>query len=115
MAKAVQITLTDEERAELEARAAKLTLAHRDVQRAKIVLLAAQGLSNTEIAARLDMSAKVVGQWRRRFADKRLDGLRDEARPGRPGRFPPGGSHRGQSRRLRAAGRGRPALAALDG
>ena len=54
MARAADITLSDEERRELETRAAKLTLAYRDVQRARIVLYAAEGMSNAEIAARLE-------------------------------------------------------------
>lgn len=84
-------------------RAAKLTLPYRDVQRAKLVLYAADGLSNTEIAARLEMCSKVVGQWRRRFAAHRLVGLADQARSGRPRRFPPGADRRGQGGRVRAA------------
>src|SRR3954468_23706127 len=64
MASAVEITLSEEERVELERRAAKLTLAYRDVQRAKIVLYAADGLSNAEIGGRLEVCSKVVGQWR---------------------------------------------------
>src|SRR5215211_7044233 len=59
MASAVEITLSEEERVELERRAAKLTLAYRDVQRAKVVLYAADGLSNAEIAGRLEMCSKV--------------------------------------------------------
>lgn len=113
MARAVEITLTDEERVELETRAAKLTLAYRDVQRAKVVLYAADGLSNAEIASRLEMCSKVVGQWRRRFAQQRLDGLRDQARSGRPRRFSPGAGRRGQGGGVPAAQRRRPAVAAL--
>src|SRR4051812_22474732 len=89
MASAVEITLSEEERVELERRAARLTLAYRDVQRAKIVLSAADGLSNAEIAGRLEVCSKVVGQWRRRFRERRLAGLQDQPRSGRPRRFPP--------------------------
>lgn len=115
MATAAEITLSQQERSELERRAAKLTLPYRDVQRAKLVLYAADGLSNTEIAARLEMCTKVVGQWRRRFAADRLDGLVDQARSGRPRRFPPGADRRGQGGRLRASRPGgRAALAPLS-
>ncbi len=107
MATAVEITLSQQERLVLERRAAKLTLPYRDVQRAKLVLYAADGLSNTEIAARLEMCSKVVGQWRRRFAAHRLVGLADQARSGRPRRFPPGADRRGQGGRVRAARQGR--------
>ncbi|MCA1698866.1 MAG: helix-turn-helix domain-containing protein [Actinobacteria bacterium] len=111
MAAANEITLTEEERVELERRAGKLTLAYRDVQRAKIVLYAAGGLSNVEIAERLEMCSKVVGQWRRRFDADRLDGLSDQPRSGRPGRFSPGPDRRSQGGRVRAAQRGCAAVA----
>jgi hypothetical protein len=111
--RAVDIRLTDEERVELEARAAKLTLAYRDVQRAKIVLYAAEGSSNVEIAARLELSARVVGQWRRRFAEHGLVGLEDRARSGRPRRFSPAAGRRGQGGGVRAVQPGRAAVAAL--
>ena len=103
MASAVRITLGEEERSELERRAGKLTLPYRDVQRAKVVLYAADGLSNVAIAARLGMCSKVVGQWRRRFCEQRLAGLEDQPRSGRPRRFPPGRGRAGQGDRLRAA------------
>src|SRR5512132_174373 len=102
MASAVEITLSEEERSELERRAAKLTLPYRDVQRAKVVLYAAEGLSNVEIAA-LEMCSKIVGQWRRRFHQQRLAGLDDLPRSGCPRRFPPARGRAGQGDRLRAA------------
>jgi len=108
-----QIVLTAEERVELERRAACYTLAHKVVQRAKLVLYAADGLANVEIAARLDTAPEVVGRWRRRFFEERLDGLDDRARCGRPRRFPPGAGRRGEGGRLRAGVRGRTALAPL--
>ena len=52
--------------------------------RAEIVLLAAQGLTNLAIAERLGITRVTVAAWRTRFSDKRLDGLRDEPRPGAP-------------------------------
>jgi DNA-directed RNA polymerase specialized sigma24 family protein len=84
-----RIELSDEERRELERVARAEKLAFQDVQRARIVLYAAEGVTDTEIASRLDTSAGLVGRWRRRFAEHRLEGLRDKARPGRPRRFPP--------------------------
>jgi len=113
MGRAVDISLTDQERRELQARAGKLTLAYRDVQRAKIVLYAADGLCNREIAGRLELCSKVVGQWRRRFAEHRFEGLQDQARSGRPRRFPPGADSRGQGGRVRAAQPGSAVVAAL--
>src|SRR5688572_12170934 len=109
-----EILLSAEERVELERRAGCYTLPHKVVQRAKLVLYAADGLSNVEIAARLDSVPEVVGRWRSRFARERLDGLEDRARSGRPRRFSPAAGGAGQGDRVRAATRsGRPAVALL--
>ena len=62
-----RIQLTREERRELEARARKYTSPYRDVIRARLVLLAARGLSNDVIAARLDTPRQIVSKWRHRF------------------------------------------------
>ena len=59
-------------------------VARADAMRAEIVLLAAQGVSNLAIAERLGITRVTVATWRRRFAEKRLDGLLDEPRPGAP-------------------------------
>lgn len=83
------IVLTPKERAALTKRARKQTLRYREVVRARIVLLAASGLHNDEIAARLDTSREVVGKWRKRFFEERLVGLDERQRPGRPRVFPP--------------------------
>jgi transposase len=83
------IELSAEEHAELEARARTQTLPYRDVMRAKIVLYAAQGLRNDEIAARLDTRREVVSKWRKRFYQHRLAGLEELSRTGRPPAFPP--------------------------
>jgi transposase-like protein len=69
---AYAIVLADQERSELEHRAACYTLPHKRVQRAKLVLYAAGGATNAEIARRLEMNADVVGRWRKRFHDERL-------------------------------------------
>jgi transposase len=81
---AVKIVLSEAERRELGARVRRRKSSHGAARRARIVLLAADGLSNTAIAEKLDLSRLTVGTWRRRFADKRLDGLDDEPRPGAP-------------------------------
>lgn len=52
--------------------------------RARIVLLCASGLQNLEVAEKLEVSEQMVGKWRQRFIDRRLDGLLDEPRPGTP-------------------------------
>ena len=84
-----RITLNREERRELEARARRYTSPYRDVVRAKLVLLAAEGLSNEVIAARLDTPRQIISKWRHRFFDQRLAGLDEEPRGGRPARFSP--------------------------
>ena len=108
-----KIELSEAERVELERRARAEKLPFQDVQRARIVLYAAEGLHDTEIAARLDTSPGLVGRWRRRFAEQRLDGLKDMPRAGRPRRFPPGAGRRRQGGGVRAAGPVRAAAGAL--
>lgn len=83
------IVLTPTERAELKRRARKRTLPYQEVVRAKMVLLAAAGMRNDEIAARLSIRREVVGTWRKRFFAERLAGLEERKRPGRPRSFPP--------------------------
>jgi len=82
------IVLAGADRAELERRARCYTLPYAVVVRAKIVLLAAEGLENTQIAARLGVHVNGVSRWRGRFAREGLGGLADRARPGRPRVFP---------------------------
>jgi transposase len=85
-----KIALSEEEEHELRSRAARYTTPHAEVLRAKVVLLAAAGTTNAEIARRLDCSLRTVSLWRKRFFEERLAGLEDRPRPGRPRRFPPG-------------------------
>ena len=108
-----EIVLSGEERAELERRVACYSLPHKVVQRAKMILYAAEGQSNAEIARRLETAAEVVGRWRKRFFEERLAGLDDRERAGRPRRFPPGRDRAGESDRLSVAARARPAFVAL--
>ena len=84
MAPAVGIELSSDERAQLEAWARRRTSAQALAARSRIVLLAADGLNNTEIAQRLGVHRPMVRKWRGRFAEHRLDGLTDEPRPGQP-------------------------------
>jgi transposase len=83
------LRLSRDERRELEARARKYTLPYRDVVRAKIVLMAAEGLDNDEIAARLDTRREIVSKWRKRFFELGLPGLDERPRGGRPPTFSP--------------------------
>ncbi|MGH3517775.1 MAG: helix-turn-helix domain-containing protein [Haloechinothrix sp.] len=83
------VELTAEQRRELQARARRYTLPYRDVVRARIVLMAADGLDNDEIAARLDTRREIVSKWRKRFFEHGLAGLEELPRGGRPPIFPP--------------------------
>lgn len=91
------ITLSAEERRILEARGRKYTLPYREVIRAKIVLLAAQGLDNEAIGRRLDLPRPIVSKWRQRFFRRRLAGLEELPRGGRPPVFSPSGGRPRQS------------------
>jgi transposase len=79
-----RLDLTGDERAQLEAWTRRRTSAQALAQRSRIVLLAAEGLKNTEVAERLGVHRNMVAKWRSRFLEHRLDGLTDEPRPGRP-------------------------------
>jgi len=91
------IELTSAVREQLERVARKYTSPYRDVIRAKIVLYAAAGLSNDEIAQRLDTPRQIVSKWRKRFYEQGLEGLEEQPRRGRPGRFSPRRRGRDQS------------------
>src|SRR5260370_31145192 len=77
------VNLSSEERQTLESMARKYTSPYCEVTRAKIILLADQGLSDDGIAARLDTPRQIVSKWRKRFALARLPGLEAQPRGGR--------------------------------
>ena len=85
---AVKIVLNPEERKTLEHWARSRTVEVRRAQRARMVLLAAEGLTNEEIARRVGAGRVAVGRWRKRFAQRRLSGIeKDLPRGGRrPGK-----------------------------
>ena len=85
-----KVVLTDGERQALREVAAKYTSPYYKVVRAKVVLLAAEGFQNSQIAHRLELPRQIVSKWRKRFCEERLAGLEDRPRRGRPGVFPPG-------------------------
>lgn len=78
------LALTTDERAILDSWARRRTTAQAVALRARIVLQAAAGDSNTTIARREHVALPTVGKWRARFQRDRLDGLLDEPRPGAP-------------------------------
>ena len=83
------IRLSRQEREILESRSRKYTLPYFEVLRAKIILFAAEGRSNDEIATALSVGRDVVSLWRKRFFHERIAGLNEHPRPGRPRAFPP--------------------------
>src|SRR5437764_6123267 len=80
----MELVLSEDERIQLSSLAGSRSLPHGIVSRANLVLWSAEGMSNTEIADRLGWTNATVGKWRRRFLERRLPGLYDELRPGRP-------------------------------
>jgi transposase len=109
----VAIIMSEVEERELRRRAGQYTRSHREVIRAKIVLLAAEGFNDTGIAQRLDCTDKTAAKWRRRYAAQGLAGLDEKPRPGRPRSFSPRRDRRGQGAGVRAPGTDRPAAVAL--
>jgi transposase len=78
------LTVTDEEREVLERWSRRPKSPHSIAQRSRIVLLAADDLSNIDVAERVGVNQATVVKWRKRFLERRLDGLIDEPRPGAP-------------------------------
>ncbi len=94
------IELSPAERTDLESRSHRYSAPYRDVVRARIVLLATQGLENTQIARRLELPVQIVSKWRKRFFEERLAGLVERPRSGRRPAFPPRAGRRRQGHRL---------------
>ena len=85
------IVLDAEDRRRLELVARRLTASLRDVQRARIVLAAAEDLDNVEVAELVRVDVNTVSKWRKRFFEEGFDGLSDRDRSGRPRTFSPSG------------------------
>ena len=84
MRRSVEIKLTEADRSELERLARGRRVWRSLSDRAHIVLLAAEGLTNVQIANALGINSHTARKWRNRFAEQRMDGLEDETRSGRP-------------------------------
>jgi transposase len=87
MPRRVDVTLSEQEREVLERWARRPTSAQALALRCRIVLAAAEGAQSKEIAERLGCTTQTVGRWRGRFAERGIDGLHDEPRPGKPRRI----------------------------
>ena len=78
------LTVSDSDRVVLVRWSKRPTSPHSIAQRARIVLLAADGLSNNEVADKVGCNQATVVKWRKRFIERGLDGLPDDPRPGAP-------------------------------
>jgi len=85
----IRIVLTKEERDVLEEIARSFVEAHRDVVRAKVILALADGATVSAVSRRVELQRRIVRKWADRFVRKRLRGLDDAPRSGRPPRFSP--------------------------
>ena len=85
----IRIELTNDEREILEQVARAHAMPHRDVVRAQTVLLLAKGVSVSEVGRQVGRARRIVCKWADRFTRKRLRGLEDAPRSGRPPRFSP--------------------------
>ena len=92
-----QIMLTPHERETLQSWAGKYTLLYYRVMRAKMILLAADVVSNDQNAHKLDMPRKTINQLRKRFYEASLAGLEDQPRCERPPDFFPSSRCKGES------------------
>src|SRR5712692_4868569 len=79
-----RLELNDGEREALQNWARRPKSAQALAARARMILLCAEGNTNTQVAGKLQLRIQTVGKWRQRFVDRRLDGLLDEPRPGTP-------------------------------
>jgi putative transposase len=80
----VELVLTQSEREQLQSMARSRSIPAALVARARIVLACAAGEPNSLVAERMDLANATVGKWRNRFVERRLSGLYDELRPGKP-------------------------------
>src|SRR5437868_8312470 len=78
------LRLTEEERDRLQSLAHRARSQSLVARRARVVLACAEGLDNKAVARKLRVSLGMVGKWRSRFLESRLEGLSDEPRPGAP-------------------------------
>lgn len=82
--KGIEVVVSELEREQLLSMSRSRSMPHSLVRRAKIVLMAADGYTNHEIAVQCEVTSPAITHWKKRFVAQGLAGLHDEARPGRP-------------------------------
>ncbi|EIF28161.1 hypothetical protein BCh11DRAFT_08062 [Burkholderia sp. Ch1-1] len=82
--KGTEVVVSELERKQLLWMSRSRSLPHSLVRRAKIVLMAAAGHTNQEIALQCEVTSPAITHWKKRFVAQGFPGLHDEARPGRP-------------------------------
>jgi hypothetical protein len=97
------IELSNDEREELERLDRSLVAPHRAVVRARTILLLAAGMTVSAVAKQVGAGRRIVRKWGERFQKRRLRGLLDLHRSGRPARFSPRGSRAFGEAGVRAA------------
>jgi len=110
----VEIVLDRAERMVLEDLARAMVLPHRDVVRAQVILMAADGVSLSEVSRKVGLARRIVRKWAARFVKKRFAGLADAPRSGRPPRFSPDRGDPPRQAGVRVAGRSREIALDLD-
>lgn len=89
----IMIKLSNEEKEKLERIVRQQTAPYRLVVRARMILLLAGGETFVEVARRVGKARRIVYKWAKRFRKRRIAGLQDLPRPGRPARFSPDRGH----------------------
>jgi Winged helix-turn helix len=85
----LKVVLEREQRMVLDEIAHAMTYPYRDVIRARMILLLADGVSQAEVGRRVGLRRRIVRKWAERFVERGLLGLNDAPRSGRPPRFSP--------------------------
>ncbi len=99
----LKVVLDREQRMVLDEIAHAMTYPYRDVIRARMILLLADGVSQAEVGRRVGLRRRIVRKWAERFVERGLLGLNDAPRSGRPPRFSPDRRETPDQARLRAA------------
>jgi transposase len=86
---AISIKLTPQEDRELRLIVRRQKVPYQDIVRASIILYLSKGVNPTDTARTVGVARRIVYKWAKRFLDKRMEGLEDRPRPGRPALFSP--------------------------